>query len=120
MLGQSHPAVTLLGERLVAHGWTGYAEGPGPVFTEVDVAAVRAFQQAQGWTGANADGFPGPTTWELLMADPPAPTGTVVARAYADPARGAFRHQLPGRDDQHPTIDDRGEGGDPGMGAPGR
>ncbi len=75
VLGQSHPAVTLLGERLVAHGWTGYAEGPGPVFTEVDLAAVKAFQEAQGWTGANADGFPGPTTWALLMADPPAPTG---------------------------------------------
>lgn len=59
-----------LGERLVAHGWKGYTEGPGPTFTEVDQAAVKWFQERQGWTGSDADGFPGPTTWELLAAEP--------------------------------------------------
>ena len=73
VLGQTHPAVTVLGQRLVAHGWAGYTDGPGPRFGPADLAAVQWFQQRQGWTGADADGYPGPTTWALLMADPPPP-----------------------------------------------
>ena len=78
VIGQSHPAVTLLGQRLVAHGYTGYQVGPGSTFTEVDKRGVREFQERQGWTGSGADGIPGPQTWDRLMADPsspvPAPT----------------------------------------------
>ena len=69
-IGKSHPATTLLGERLVAHGWTGYSYGPSPVFTETDRTGVAWFQHNQGWTGSNADGFPGPETWGRLMAAP--------------------------------------------------
>lgn len=76
VLGQRHPAVTLLGDRLVKHGWTGYQVGPGPVFTEVDKAGTQWFQQAQGWTGADADGYPGPETWRRLMAQPGSPVPT--------------------------------------------
>lgn len=32
-----------------------------------DKNATRAFQQAQGWTGTDADGIPGATTWKLLV-----------------------------------------------------
>lgn len=73
VLGRSHPAVTLLGQRLVAHGYTGYQVGPGSTFTEVDKRGVREFQEAQGWTGSGADGIPGPQTWDRLMADPSSP-----------------------------------------------
>ncbi|WP_328310273.1 peptidoglycan-binding protein [Streptomyces sp. NBC_00442] len=68
-LGQSHPAVTVLGKRLVAHGFGRfYSEGPDPRFTEADRKATEAFQRAQGWSGADADGYPGPSTWSRLMA----------------------------------------------------
>ncbi|MCD2462468.1 peptidoglycan-binding protein [Streptomyces sp. MBT42] len=87
-LGQSHPAVTVLGQRLVAHGYGRfYKEGPGPRFTEADKDAVQAFQKAQGWTGSDADGYPGSSTWSRLMAAPKAaskpapakPKSTIVA-----------------------------------------
>ena len=72
------PHVTWLGERLVLHLAalgvpSPYALGPGPHFTEVDRAAVMLFQEAQGWIGDNADGFPGPTTL-LRLARAPGPT----------------------------------------------
>lgn len=68
--------ITWLGERLVAHGFgSHYTRGPGPVWGDADRKNVEAFQQAQGWTGANADGYPGPETLRRLAADPkPAPT----------------------------------------------
>ncbi|GAA4549518.1 peptidoglycan-binding protein [Streptomyces collinus] len=67
-LGANNRYVTLLGRMLVARGAGGsYASGPGPRWTDADRRATRAFQQAQGWTGAEADGLPGPHTWELLV-----------------------------------------------------
>ncbi|MFD5234174.1 peptidoglycan-binding protein [Streptomyces qaidamensis] len=66
--GANNKYVTLLGRMLVARGAGGsYASGPGPRWTDADRRATRAFQQAQGWTGAEADGLPGPHTWELLV-----------------------------------------------------
>lgn len=73
-LGDRGPWVTVLGERLVAHGFGGhYSSGPGPRFTAADRACCRSFQLAQGWTGRGADGFPGPETWRRLMAEPAYP-----------------------------------------------
>ncbi|MGW6600616.1 peptidoglycan-binding protein [Streptomyces sp. NPDC055036] len=70
-LGQSNAAVTVLGQRLVVHGFGRfYKEGPGPKFTEADKDATQAFQKAQGWTGADADGYPGAETWKRLVAAP--------------------------------------------------
>lgn len=71
-IGAHGPHVTWLGERLVAHGFGGfYKSGPGPTFTDTDRACVRAFQKAQGWTGRDADGFPGHETLKRLAADEP-------------------------------------------------
>ncbi|MFE2724530.1 peptidoglycan-binding protein [Kitasatospora sp. NPDC059327] len=66
--GANNAYVTALGEQLVRKGFgRSYAQGPGPRWTESDRRAVQAFQQAQGWRGAEADGYPGPDTWRRLF-----------------------------------------------------
>ena len=83
-LGSKHPAVTVLGERLVKHGYhRHYKQGPGIPMGMADVKNCADFQRAQGWSGSDADGYPGPTTWALLMASPesaPKPTPPKVTR----------------------------------------
>ncbi|WP_344461521.1 peptidoglycan-binding protein [Kitasatospora kazusensis] len=66
--GRSGPAVQQLGEQLVKKGYgRHYTTGPGPTWTESDRLNVADFQHAQGWQGAEADGYPGPATWKLLF-----------------------------------------------------
>jgi hypothetical protein len=99
--GRSGPAVTRLGTLLVGRGAGAYYRvGPGPVWSSADRAATAAFQRAQGWTGAAADGLPGPTTWAYLVrhkgrdipgGPPRAATGPVTAAAPRYPGAGAFR-----------------------------
>lgn len=74
-IGKSHAAVTLLGKRLVAHGFgKRYTSGPGPKFSETDRLSVQDFQLAQGYKGTakggDADGYPGSSTWSKLLAAP--------------------------------------------------
>lgn len=65
--GANNKYVTRLGEMLVARGGRAYyTRGPGPRWGDADRRATQAFQKAQGWSGADADGVPGPRTWELL------------------------------------------------------
>ncbi|MFD9391881.1 peptidoglycan-binding protein [Streptomyces sp. NPDC060000] len=65
--GANNAYVTQLGRRLVERGGARfYASGPGPRWSASDGWATVAFQQAQGWRGADADGIPGPKTWALL------------------------------------------------------
>lgn len=75
-LGATGPDVLRLGQRLQV--WAKalglpapYKVGPGSPFTETDQAAVKAFQEAQGWTGTDADGFPGAQSLAILASDPP-------------------------------------------------
>lgn len=66
--GANNAYVTRLGEMLVQRGGKRfYSSGPGPKWGDADKNATQAFQKAQGWTGADADGIPGPTTWEYLV-----------------------------------------------------
>ncbi|WP_345701914.1 peptidoglycan-binding protein [Kitasatospora terrestris] len=66
--GQVNDFVRLLGEQLVRKGYGRYyTEGPSPDWGEADRRNVEAFQRAQGWSGAEADGYPGPDTWKLLF-----------------------------------------------------
>ena len=66
--GANNSYVTRLGQMLVKRGAQRfYAVGPGPKWGTADKDATRAFQQAQGWTGTDADGIPGATTWKLLV-----------------------------------------------------
>ncbi|MZD09342.1 hypothetical protein GTW43_30310, partial [Streptomyces sp. SID5785] len=67
--GANNAYVTQLGRMLVDRGGKRfYTEGPGPRWGEADRRATQAFQRAQGWTGAAADGIPGPQTWSYLVS----------------------------------------------------
>lgn len=66
--GKTNTFITHLGAMLVARGGARfYKQGPGPKWGDADKNATQAFQRAQGWTGADADGIPGPTTWAYLV-----------------------------------------------------
>lgn len=110
--GADNANVTRLGEMLVARGGARfYDEGPGPRWGEADRRATEAFQRAQGWRGAEADGLPGPDTWRYLTnglgKDIPkagatgagGPGGTSAARPEY-PGAGQFR---PGRSGAYVT-----------------
>ncbi|MDX3550990.1 peptidoglycan-binding protein [Streptomyces europaeiscabiei] len=58
--------VTAMGKRLVAEGYRGYAEGPGPQWTEADRKAYAWWQRKCGYSGVSADGWPGEATWAKL------------------------------------------------------
>lgn len=65
--GANNKYVTELGRLLIERGGARfYPSGPGPRWSAADGRATQAFQRAQGWSGANADGLPGPGTWTLL------------------------------------------------------
>ncbi|OQR64945.1 hypothetical protein B6E66_06235 [Streptomyces maremycinicus] len=124
--GANNPYVTQLGRLLVERGGARfYASGPGPRWSASDGWATVAFQQAQGWTGADADGIPGPRTWALLLSGQGrniapaqsaatggwtggypatgaagAPAAPSVPRVPAYPGRGMFR---PGAQNAHVT-----------------
>ncbi|MFE7388711.1 peptidoglycan-binding protein [Streptomyces sp. NPDC057582] len=67
--GRSNSHVDRLGRQLVKKGYGKYyRSGPGPRWTEADRRNVETFQRAQGWRGAEADGYPGPETWRRLFA----------------------------------------------------
>ncbi|SEQ33155.1 Cell wall-associated hydrolase, NlpC family [Streptomyces sp. yr375] len=96
--GANNRYVTLLGRLLVERGGARfYASGPGPRWSASDGWATLAFQRAQGWTGADADGIPGPRTWSLLVSgkgrnidDAPLPPGTGTGTGTgAAPVTGA-------------------------------
>ena len=66
--GKTSKWITLLGTGLVSRGYGRfYREGPGPSWGSADQNATRQFQLDQGWTGSNADGIPGPTTWARIF-----------------------------------------------------
>lgn len=60
------PLVTAMGRRLVAEGCSAYAEGPGPRWTEADRKSYAKWQRKLGFTGADADGWPGASSWAKL------------------------------------------------------
>ncbi|MFD4856444.1 peptidoglycan-binding protein [Streptomyces atratus] len=97
--------VTQLGKMLVDRGGKRfYKVGPGPGWGEADRRATRAFQEAQGWKGKEADGIPGPHTWRHLAngtgRDIPATrSGQGDSNSASKfPGRGHFR---PGRSNSH-------------------
>ncbi|MFS8201784.1 peptidoglycan-binding protein [Streptomyces sp. CWNU-52B] len=99
--GANNDHVTRLGRMLVARGAGAfYTSGPGPRWTEADRRATRAFQQAQGWTGADADGLPGPATWSYLVngkgRDVRAASAGAAGTSVRPPAGGVASHGVAG------------------------
>ncbi|MFE1842028.1 peptidoglycan-binding protein [Streptomyces sp. NPDC059515] len=58
--------VTAMGKRLVAEGCSAYASGPGPQWTESDRLSYQKWQRKLGYSGADADGWPGKASWDKL------------------------------------------------------
>jgi hypothetical protein len=70
--GRKSTYTKLLGDWLIKAGYgkhgnkNGYQSGP--TFTEYDRLNVAAFQRSRPALRGDADGYPGPKTWELLQA----------------------------------------------------
>ncbi|MFC5801496.1 peptidoglycan-binding protein [Streptomyces formicae] len=105
--GADNQYVTQIGRLLVERGAERYyGKGPGSRWSEEDRRATKAFQRAQGWKGAEADGMPGPQTWRHLVngtgrniprtARQAPATGSAQVPEY--PGRGYFR---PGQSNPH-------------------
>ncbi|KAM5359656.1 hypothetical protein ACJA88_015076 [Fusarium oxysporum] len=60
------PTVTAMGKRLVAVGCNKYSEGSGPQWTVSDQNSYKCWQEKLGFTGSDADGWPGKTSWDKL------------------------------------------------------
>lgn len=65
-VGRDSPVITAMGRRLVAEGCSRYAVGPGPEWSEADRRSYAAWQRKLGYTGPDADGIPGKTSWDRL------------------------------------------------------
>lgn len=72
ILGRSNPAITMLDSGLVRRGFTRHHSGakytPGPLFSENTRLNVRDFQRSVPALAGDADGYPGPLTWRLLLS----------------------------------------------------
>lgn len=67
--GANNQYVAQLGRQLVACGYgKHYKTGPGPRWTDADRDNVRDFQLAHAALRGDADGLPGPVTWQLLFS----------------------------------------------------
>ncbi|GHA49866.1 hypothetical protein GCM10010329_85060 [Streptomyces spiroverticillatus] len=60
------PLITAMGRRLVAEGCSAYVTGPGPQWSDADRQSYAKWQRKQGFTGVDADGWPGKSTWDAL------------------------------------------------------
>ncbi|MFF9778982.1 peptidoglycan-binding protein [Streptomyces sp. NPDC013978] len=102
--GARNQHIVRLGQMLVTRGGARfYPGGPGPIWSDADRRATRAFQRAQGWSGRHADGIPGPLTWSYLVTGrgrdiPPAPNASHGPRgASAGSHRPPVVHRPTGR-----------------------
>ncbi|MEU6460360.1 peptidoglycan-binding protein [Streptomyces sp. NPDC046976] len=67
--GKKNKYVEQLGERLVRKGFgKHYRVGPSQTWGDADRLNVRDFQQSRSALRGDADGLPGPLTWQLLFS----------------------------------------------------
>lgn len=64
--GRHSAVITAMGRRLVTEGCSRYQSGPGPDWTNADKNSYAAWQRKLGYTGKDADGIPGKTSWDKL------------------------------------------------------
>ncbi|MCH5586591.1 peptidoglycan-binding protein [Shimazuella sp. AN120528] len=74
VLGKKSPYVEKLGEMLTKAGYgkggKGYYKvGPTPTFTDVDRRSLQRFQKDHKELAGDADGYPGPLTWKILVKE---------------------------------------------------
>jgi hypothetical protein len=62
--GRRSPIITAMGKRLVAEGCGRYEVGPSPDWSEADRKSYAAWQRKLGFTGSDADGIPGKSSWD--------------------------------------------------------
>lgn len=60
------PLITAMGRRLVDEGCSAYEDGPGPQWTTSDRRSYARWQRKRGYTGRDADGWPGRDSWNAL------------------------------------------------------
>ncbi|WP_372408374.1 peptidoglycan-binding protein [Streptomyces luteireticuli] len=60
------PVVAAMGRRLTAEGCSAYTEGPDSRWTDADRESYRRWQRKLGFTGCDADGWPGKSSWDAL------------------------------------------------------
>jgi len=69
-LGQNNALITEMGKALVRAGYKAKYT-PTPTFTRADLAAYSWWQRKLGYSGSDADGYPGPSSWaQLKVASP--------------------------------------------------
>lgn len=72
VVGKANPAVVTLDGGLIRKGYArhhaGAAYTPGPLFSENTRLNIRDFQRATPALAGDADGYPGPLTWKLLLS----------------------------------------------------
>ncbi|MFJ2745288.1 peptidoglycan-binding protein [Streptomyces sp. NPDC087440] len=67
--GKTNAHIALLGQQLVRKNFgKHYVSGPGPRWTDADRDNVRDFQRSRAELRGDADGLPGPRTWQLLFS----------------------------------------------------
>lgn len=80
-LGAEGSYITDFGKHLVAKGFgKHYKVGPGPVFGEADRLNVVDVQHALGFTGDDADGYPGETSLAYILGP-----DTAIERQLVNP-----------------------------------
>ncbi|MFE9886288.1 peptidoglycan-binding protein [Streptomyces scopuliridis] len=65
-VGRRSAVITAMGKRLVAEGCGRYKVGPGPSWSDADRKSYAAWQRKLGYSGSDADGTPGRTSWDRL------------------------------------------------------
>ena len=69
--GRSSALITAMGKRLIAEDCGKYSTGPGPRWTDADRRSYAAWQRKLGYSGEDANGIPGATSWAKLRVPKP-------------------------------------------------
>jgi len=65
-VGRVHPLITAMGKRLVQEDCSAYKVGPSDDWSSADQRSYAKWQVKLGYSGDDADGIPGPTSWAKL------------------------------------------------------